>query len=515
MARTLLSRWRLGLTTAVLVTAVLALGTAALQKHDLEMGRVDREKLLTEALAPLAVDVEMASDIARVEERIATYENAHIGRGTGGLRVLLRDSTGAVVSNPGTFLPETRPTGALYSKVHIASNLLAGGWGSLEVWQTDCTWQDLQNRRWRTWALTLGLGAFCILFCLQVALQVLIARPLERLLDGVTQMERGYWSGLEIPRGAWEMRWLAYRFRNLGSQLEETVKRLVEAERRILERREASPESTIENGQPEGTSGSDSAHPGETEFRRKTLRRFLLSRCRDLEGRSPSDPAARALANEVWVRDVPQAERIGESLLKSRLEDAAFRILEPEGYREVTEGLSRLSSSKPSWLRNRENELKRALRDAGVRPKAIHRRVKHIASIWKKLQSKGLALDQIHDIVAFRILVKTEEECYKALGALHKKFDPLLLRFKDYIAEPKANGYQSLHTCIRSADGLVFEVQIRTLSMHSQAEGGAASHWQYKERSAVAAGIPRGPLRAFRRRFFPRNWEGERPSARP
>jgi GTP pyrophosphokinase len=98
------------------------------------------------------------------------------------------------------------------------------------------------------------------------------------------------------------------------------------------------------------------------------------------------------------------------------------------------------------------------------------------------MRSKGLALEQILDIVAFRIVVPTEQACYDVLHAVHERFEPLLLRFKDYIAHPKKNGYRSLHTCVKAPDGVIFEIQIRTPEMHDQAEGGSAAHWRYSAR---------------------------------
>ena len=115
-----------------------------------------------------------------------------------------------------------------------------------------------------------------------------------------------------------------------------------------------------------------------------------------------------------------------------------------------------------------------------MRHRALQHRVKHPAGIWRKTESKGLAVDQLHDIVAFRVIVRSEQDCYHALKVLHDRFEPLLLRFKDYIAEPKENGYRSLHTCVKSSDGIAFEIQIRTPEMHEQAEGGEAAHWRYK-----------------------------------
>ena len=132
-----------------------------------------------------------------------------------------------------------------------------------------------------------------------------------------------------------------------------------------------------------------------------------------------------------------------------------------------------------------------------MRHKALQHRVKHPAGIFRKTHDKGLSLDQIHDVVAFRIVVADESACYVALKAIHGRFEPLLLRFKDYIAEPKENGYQSLHTCIRAPGGLVYEVQIRTVAMHAQAEGGDAAHWRYKKDGPAEADedeVPQGVL---------------------
>ncbi len=476
--------WRLGLTTSVIVTLVLGVLTGVVQKREIERGREDRRLLLEQALAPLAADVEEAPDLATIQSRLSHFQVAHFSRGHGSVRVVLLDQAGRVVATPLTGPAPQPPAGALTAHVSVASPLLPGAKGQLEIWQDEARFHEMAARRWRQWLLSLGVAAGCILLSLYLAYVLLIERPLRRLLEGVRQMEQGYWSGLEIPRGAWEMRWIAYRFRNLGTQLEETVRRLVEAERRSFEgvRAASSPG-------PSSRRGSDPAVPvasvQEEAFRRKILRRYLVARCRFLETRDSTDPAARTVAHEVWERDVHEAQRMGESPLKSRLEDAAFRILEPDAWEDVRRRAAGLTSSRRKWIREREAELRAALGDAGVKPRAIQHRVKHLAGIWRKMKSKGLAIEQIHDIFAFRILLETEEQCYLALSALHHRFEALLLRFKDYIAEPKENGYQSLHTCIRAPGGLVYEVQIRTVAMHAQAEGGDAAHWKYKKDGTV------------------------------
>ncbi len=488
--------WRLGLTTSIIVTLVLGVLTGVVQKREIERGREDRRLLLEQALAPLAADVEEAPDLETVQNRLSHFQVAHFSRGHGSMRVVLLDAKGRVVATPLTGPAPQAPKDALKARVPVRSPLLPGEGGELEIFQDETRFQEMAARRWRQWILSLGVAAGCILVSLYFAYVLLIERPLRRLLEGVKQMEQGYWSGLELPRGAWEMRWLAYRFRNLGTQLEETVRRLVEAERRTY-----AGLRTAASAAPAPRPAAEGPAPGasmqEEAFRKKILRRYLVARCRFLETRDPSDPAARSVAHEVWERDVHEAQRIGESPLKSRLEDAAFRILEPEAHADVARRAAGLTTSRKKWIREREAELRGALADAGVKPRALQHRVKHLAGIWRKMKSKGLAIEQIHDIFAFRILLDSEEECYMALSALHHRFEALLLRFKDYIAEPKENGYRSLHTCIRAPGGLVYEVQIRTVAMHAQAEGGDAAHWKYKKDGPVEIeddDVPQGVL---------------------
>ncbi len=477
-------RWRLGLSTSVIVMLVLGSLTFFFQKNEVERSREDRERLMGQAAAPLASDIEVSPGIEAIRERLQAFEEAHTRRGYRHLHALLRDAAGRPVDSRLSGLRREPPPGSLRAGIPVVSEFLPGGRGTLEIWQDGAEFQAMVNRRWRFWVLSIAAAIASILLSLYVAYQLLIDRPLRRLLHGVNQMEKGYWSGLKIPRGAWEMRWLAYRFRNLGTQLEETVRRLVEAERRAmygLRQESLLAAGASRPGLVEGCASPESNE--ETAFHRKLLRRYLLSRCRFLEARGPKDTGARAAARETWERDVLEAERLGETGLKSRLEDAALRILEPEAFEEIEERLAKLPATNKTWLRKRELEIRMALAEAGVRHKTLQYRVKHPAGIWRKTLSKGLTLDQIHDIIAFRVIVRDEQDCYLALKALHERFEPLLLRFKDYIAQPKENGYRSLHTCVKSPDGLVFECQIRTLAMHEQAGGGDAAHWRYKATS--------------------------------
>ena len=490
-------RWRLGISTSIIVTLVLGTLTFLFQMTEVERSREDREALMAQAAAPLASDLERAPSAARIRERFRSFEEAHARRGFRHLHVLVRDPAGQPVDlgrageGPPGSPPAEPPDGSLRARIPILSEFVPGTAGTLEVWQDAAEFREMVARRWRFWALSLAAAVASILLSLYVAYELLIGRPLLRLLDGVNQMEKGYWSGLEIPRGAWEMRWLAYRFRNLGTQLEETVRRLVDADRRAMLGLSSSSRTMAASGGGRpvlveaGRERGGAQEPDEdSAFQRKLLRRYLQSRCRFLEARGPGDAGARAAARETWERDVVEAEKLGEAGLKSRLEDAAFRILEPEAFEEIRRRLQALPATSKGWLRKRETEIRKALSAAGVRHRELQFRVKHPAGIWRKTREKGLTVDQVHDIVAFRIIVKDEQSCYLALESVHSRFEPLLLRFKDYVAEPKGNGYRSLHTCVRAPDGPVFEIQIRTAEMHLQAEGGEASHWRYKAASA-------------------------------
>ena len=280
------------------------------------------------------------------------------------------------------------------------------------------------------------------------------------------------------------MQWLAYRFQQMGAKLEETMQLLVQARRRACLEVSASPDR-LPNEVTEGAlclnevpvSAAAPVLSDNDLFLTEMRRQDLLSKCCFLECQSPLEPGAQALAREVWERDVLEAERWCEPNLKCRLENAAFRILHPHAFEQLSRDLTAMISLRKTWVKDREQEIRKVIKKHRLSCLEIQHRVKHAAAVWRKMQRKGLSLDQIHDIFAFRIIVSEERECYLVLDAIHQHFEPLLLRFKDYIARPKANGYKSIHTCVRGADDLIFEVQIRTAAMHEEAEG---DHWQYK-----------------------------------
>jgi (p)ppGpp synthase/HD superfamily hydrolase len=228
----------------------------------------------------------------------------------------------------------------------------------------------------------------------------------------------------------------------------------------------------------------------------ETRPQLLLEKCCLLECGSPLDPAAQALARKVWEQDVLEAERLCDNSLKNRLENAALRILNPDAFAQLSRDLTTVINLRKTWVKEREQEMRKVLKNQHLPYLEIQHRVKHVAGIWRKMQAKGLSLDQIHDIFAFRVIVSEEQECYLVLDAVHQHFEPLLLRFKDYIARPKANGYQSIHTCVSGSDHLIFEVQIRTARMHEEAEGG---HWRYKAEQPDKSDTPLPFSRGWRR----------------
>ncbi len=176
----------------------------------------------------------------------------------------------------------------------------------------------------------------------------------------------------------------------------------------------------------------------------------------------------------------PLAHRLGISKIKIELDDLSMRYLYPDVYTNLTAEIkSRLMASE-DFIAQMVSEVKDCMKEAGIEAE-IDGRVKHLFSIYKKMKTQDKTLDQIYDIHAIRIKVDNVRDCYAALGSIHEKYKPIPGRFKDYIAMPKANMYQSLHTTLIGPGGRPFEIQIRTFEMHKTAEYGIAAHWKYKE----------------------------------
>ena len=175
----------------------------------------------------------------------------------------------------------------------------------------------------------------------------------------------------------------------------------------------------------------------------------------------------------------PIAQRLGISKLKIELDDLSLQYLEPVIYKELSAKVAAKLEEKDDFINELIEEVGNHIEEAGITAK-VNGRVKHLFSIYKKMVTQNKTLDQIYDLFAVRIIVKDVKDCYAALGVIHEMYKPIPGRFKDYIAMPKPNMYQSLHTTLISSQGTPFEVQIRTYDMHKTAEFGIAAHWKYK-----------------------------------
>ena len=193
---------------------------------------------------------------------------------------------------------------------------------------------------------------------------------------------------------------------------------------------------------------------------------------------------------------VPIAHRLGINHIKSELEDLSWKYYKPEVYNDILEKLSESRQELDKSVEKMMDSVSKILDSNNIKHE-MKGRTKSVYSIYNKLQ-KGKMFNQIYDILALRYLVNTEAECYLALGLIHAKYKPVPKRFKDYIARPKANGYQSLHTTVFGVDGKLFEIQIRTYEMDKVAEYGFASHWSYKENGINKVNAMEQKLKSFR-----------------
>jgi GTP pyrophosphokinase len=244
---------------------------------------------------------------------------------------------------------------------------------------------------------------------------------------------------------------------------------------------------------------------GLTAQQTETLRKMLLAIAADprlivarlawellrlRRARELPEPERRRLALEAREIYAPLANRLGVWSVKWELEDLAFRQLEPEEYRRIAAALIERRVAREHYVEEVCARVQAELAAAGVQAQ-VYGRPKHIYSIWRKMQRKHLAFEQLYDVRAVRIVVETVADCYAALGVVHSLWRNLPGEFDDYIATPKDNQYRSIHTAVLGPAGKSLEIQIRTRDMHEHAELGVAAHWRYKEGGARDAGYER------------------------
>lgn len=215
----------------------------------------------------------------------------------------------------------------------------------------------------------------------------------------------------------------------------------------------------------------------------------------------------KAIANECLDIYAPLADRLGISWMKDELEDLALKALNPEAYQYIKDFLLAKRSERTEYLKRVEKAIYRASAEEGITDLLVSTRAKHFYSIYLKMKKRKKKIDEIYDIHGVRILCNTTNECYTLLGVIHKLWPPIEGRFKDYIAMPKANQYQSLHTTVMSYNGKLLEIQIRTKAMHYTAEYGVAAHWAYKHSTGSGVKIPTNQLPIINKL---KNWDTQK-----
>ncbi len=246
-----------------------------------------------------------------------------------------------------------------------------------------------------------------------------------------------------------------------------------------------------------GSTQSRSGDNDRVEMQAENLRKMFLAMAKDIRvimikladrlhnmrtlKHMPPEKQQR-IARETMDIYAPIAQRLGISRIKVELDDLSLKYLEPDVYYDLVDKIAVRKSVREKYIQSIVDEVSEHIYSAGIKAK-IDGRVKHFFSIYKKMKNQDKTLDQIYDLFAVRIIVDSVRDCYAALGVIHEMYKPIPGRFKDYIAMPKPNMYQSLHTTLIGSSGQPFEIQIRTYEMHKAAEYGIAAHWKYKEAS--------------------------------
>ena len=244
-------------------------------------------------------------------------------------------------------------------------------------------------------------------------------------------------------------------------------------------------------------SGSVDQPDAKLEIQAENLRKMFLAMAKDIRVilikladrlhnmrtlKYKKTESQQRIARETLEIYCPIAQRLGISKIKTEMDDLSLKYLEPEVYYDLVERIAVRKNVREKYIQGIVDEVREHIENAGIKAK-VDGRIKHFFSIYKKMRNQNKTLDQIYDLFAVRIIVDSVKDCYAALGVIHEMYKPIPGRFKDYIAMPKPNMYQSLHTTLIGSMGQPFEIQIRTFEMHKAAEYGIAAHWKYKEAS--------------------------------
>ncbi len=204
-----------------------------------------------------------------------------------------------------------------------------------------------------------------------------------------------------------------------------------------------------------------------------------LHNMRTMEYQTPAKQKQKSFETmEIYA---PIAHRLGMQRMKWELEDLSLKYLDSVGYEEIIQALDAKAAEYEDFMAHIDQQIMGRVKAAGIKDAIVYGRLKHPYSIYRKMYAQSKSINEVFDLIAFRVIVDTVADCYNVLGIVHDLYKPILGRFKDYIGTPKPNGYQSLHTTVMAGEGIPFEVQIRTREMHDIAEYGIAAHWKYKQ----------------------------------
>lgn len=477
--RSLPIAWHLGLGATLLVAVLLGPVSFVAVRSDLERERAYRAELFQASAGLLREALGRADSQAAVQGELSRFEAVHARQGDV-VRAELRLADGAGVVEVGP--PESAWRDETFDVFQwpVTTSLTGPEPASLVVYRAQPEFEQVVRNHLWGWATALALLSLAGLGSLLFVSHFVVARPLKRLLNGIRQVGRGYPGALSDFRSGREWHQVATGVRALAGELERTMEALVVAERRA---REAGVEDLALVAEP---------HVEPVVARPRPLWKTLSLRALRVQAKrlgqaEPQDQEARTLARALLDGGALEAERLGDVDLRRHLEDGAFRLLYPREHAATTALVDSQVAHPPSWIREREAEIRRVLDDSRVPVVTVTWRVKNPAGVWKKAHKLGVPIEQIRDVFGLRVVTPTEDTCYRALQALQQRYTSQLLSFKDYIARPKPNGYRSLHATLRDGEGPWFEVQIRTPEMHARAEGGEAAHWRYKGAAAPAA----------------------------
>ena len=467
---------RLALSTIFVVT--ISMGSIAItqQVSDIEKDRLLISEVMKSTLIPLAARLESSVSLDVMREEIIEYHRAFLSRGYPDHEINIYDSKGeAILIQESTGL-NGHGAELISANIRIDSHLFDDKHGVLRVTKHIDKYEELLGNTWLLWATHFGVTLGVILLFLVITIYYQVTKPMNRLIQGVEKMEMGYWGPVDIRSGAWELRWLSWRFGNMVQEVRSAVMHLFEAEQKA--------KHIVENRKKNFTSDEVNHHEDvildKSQFLNTATYQELLALCERLELASVQDQESVRIASGIWKNEAIEANQLGYHQLKARLEDAALKLTKPDIYKDVDEKLRVIKESWQEWPSEIEMNLRVKLKDNHIPIVKIEHRVKHTAGVWLKMKSKNLYLDEVYDLFALRLILPTEADCYAATSVVHQVYKPSVSRFKDYIARPKGNGYRGIHTCVVSAKGLIFEIQIRSRSMDHQAEKGESAHWKYK-----------------------------------